>query len=543
MATSQTQQPASTPKVYVEQHGGTRGIAGNVTSFLAVDEFVTINNLPPQAAVYEMRSLEQRARSLGSAVWKGTTNPVTKEPFKAGLCPGSISSEIEGYMIHLYQLRGFDLAEIIGRIPVEAWSKGRKARPPISVMKGNLSMRAQRYRTRVGVLDHFPGDLRKYTTEKKGFKEDMAKISRLNDLQLLYGVHWDIHSNGSMSQPYFGSRRGEGIPLGFNPPRYALPEPKEVSDRVRKLLESSGRRVPTLADLPVIHAQISWTGPPYNPRPQAQPNLPAPTSHPARQSHPPMPHNVNDNRGFTSSDNKSMSKDEFFALFDNVPNKKRARDEPVEEDDSDEANPSHKRTKVSVPTSTPGEATAKPQETSGGLPNDTISSDSVAIPNQDTLLLDPALDDIFEKWEKEAKLAEELDKANGFKAVWMFLLISSSASTSKYKQQSLKFNIQPYKITTPNNPNNPINTKPQDAKTSWVLWPQKGLSREYQADLEAKIQAVLDVGIKLEKCVIFPEEEGIRYWAASATREQAEKVKSLPNMLTLEEECEVGSFD
>jgi hypothetical protein len=68
--------------------------------------------------------------------------------------------------------------------------------------------------------------------------------------------------------------------------------------------------------------------------------------------------------------------------------------------------------------------------------------------------------------------------------------------------------------------------KPQIVKTDFLIWPEKGLSKEDQGGLETKIQSVIGAGTELHRCIVL-ESEGIRFWVATITREQSEKVKGL----------------
>jgi hypothetical protein len=71
--------------------------------------------------------------------------------------------------------------------------------------------------------------------------------------------------------------------------------------------------------------------------------------------------------------------------------------------------------------------------------------------------------------------------------------------------------------------------KPQDVKPDFLIWPEKGLSKEDQGELETKIRSVIGAGTELHRCAVL-QSEGIRFWVASMTREQSEKVKGLPKV-------------
>lgn len=66
-------------------------------------------------------------------------------------------------------------------------------------------------------------------------------------------------------------------------------------------------------------------------------------------------------------------------------------------------------------------------------------------------------------------------------------------------------------------------------KKDYLIWPEKGLSREDQAALEAKIRSVLNEGTEVKGTSVL-ESEGTRYWVAAITLEQGEKIKSLPKV-------------
>lgn len=71
--------------------------------------------------------------------------------------------------------------------------------------------------------------------------------------------------------------------------------------------------------------------------------------------------------------------------------------------------------------------------------------------------------------------------------------------------------------------------KTQNTKADFMIWPEKGLSDKEQEEIEKEIESAIDEEVKLYRCAIL-KSEGIRYWVAPLTSEQAVKVEALPKV-------------
>lgn len=248
-----------------------------MTVVLPQDAQFNLDNLPLECSVFEMSSRQKCAASLPQAIVPGTINSITNEPLLAGPCPLVIGTDIKDWYIHVLQSRGFGPTDIAGRIPRQHWpndttNKRGKVRPGEKKLENCISVRAQRFRSRIGILDYYGGNVSTYGEGTPGFRAHVSAVGRLSDLQLLYNVCWNVFPDRTMAQPWVSNVRGAQQPPIWNPRRWQLPQPKEVSARVRVLLQYLGRPVPTLANLSIYQAQAGW----HNSAPMIQPNAPAP---------------------------------------------------------------------------------------------------------------------------------------------------------------------------------------------------------------------------------------------------------------------------
>lgn len=236
---------------YAVPHGNS-GDPTDVTSFYPPDANVAVFNLPPICASFELPPKTQRAaRHLPKTKGAHGRNPWTQRHLQDGPIPQQLATDVEEAYLFLLECRGFSLPDMAARMNPTALGRILKNYSQ-KTASNRLSMAIQRWKKEVGILGDMREGLASYNPAWN--EQDAMKVSRLTPLQLLFNVYWAIDTvTWTMSQPIPPVNNPyHPPPLDWVPQDFPLPQPQDVSGRVRKILVALSFPVPRLQQYPQL---------------------------------------------------------------------------------------------------------------------------------------------------------------------------------------------------------------------------------------------------------------------------------------------------